>query len=58
MQLNLQSNSANIYNIWVNESISKNYFCVNLLALFENFTFSQDRKIMAALLKWSSLQKV
>ncbi len=28
-----------------------------LLTLFESLIFSQDRKIMNALIKWSSLQK-
>ncbi len=28
-----------------------------LLTLFESFIFSQDRKIVNALIKWSSLQK-
>ncbi len=32
-------------------------FSVNLLTLFKSFIFSQDRKIMNALIKWSSLQK-
>ena len=30
---------------------------INLLTLFESFIFSQDRKIMIVLIKWSSLQK-
>jgi hypothetical protein len=34
-------------------------FGVNLLTLFESYIFSQDGKIMAILIKWSSLhQKV
>jgi len=29
-------------------------FGANLLALFESFIFSQDRKIMVTLIKWST----